>query len=145
MEISLFLNRTIIDKVSLFKDANDIFIREIVQILEPLIFLPDDYIIRQEEYGECMYFLNSGDIEVLVNGIRVAMLGPGSPFGETALIQGEKRTASIRTLNYCDVYKLSKQDFDILRSKYPDFDNKVNEIMNQRIKDNAAKMNKSKN
>lgn len=138
MEISLFLNRTIIDKVSLFKDADEVFIREVVQILEPLVFLPDDYIIRQGEYGECMYFLNSGDIEVLFNGVRVAMLGAGSPFGETALIQGEKRTASIRTINYCDVYKLSKQSFDTLRKKYPDFDTRVNDIMNKRLKDNAA-------
>ncbi|MGO9308217.1 MAG: ion transporter [Spirochaetia bacterium] len=47
MEISLFLNRSILEKVSLFKNANEIFIREIVQLLGPMVFLPDDYIIRQ--------------------------------------------------------------------------------------------------
>ena len=106
MEILLFLNRTILEKVSLFKNANEIFIREIVQLLRPMVFLPDDYIIRQGEFGDCMYFLSNGDVEVLVNGVRVATLGQGSPFGETALIQGEKRMASIRALDYCDVYIL---------------------------------------
>ena len=66
MEILLFLNRTILEKVSLFKNANEIFIREIVQLLRPMVFLPDDYIIRQGEYGDCMYFLSNGDVEVLV-------------------------------------------------------------------------------
>src|SRR5208337_2430028 len=95
MEISLYLNRTILEKVALFKNANEIFIREIVQAMQPMVFLPDDYIIRQGEYGDCMYFLSNGDVEVLVNGSRLTSLGQGSPFGETALIQGEKRTASI--------------------------------------------------
>jgi len=142
MEISLFLNRAILEKVSLFKSANEIFIREIVQLLRPMVFLPDDYIIRQGEYGDCMYFLSVGDVEVLVNGVRVASLGQGSPFGETALIQGEKRMASIRALSYCDVYKLSKTDFDALRGRYPDFDAEVKKVVEERLKDTQEKTQK---
>jgi len=142
MEILLFLNRTILEKVSLFKNANEIFIREIVQLLRPMVFLPDDYIIRQGEFGDCMYFLSNGDVEVLVNGVRVAALGQGSPFGETALIQGEKRMASIRALDYCDVYKLSKADFDGLRDRHPDFDAQVKQVVEERLKDTQEKTQK---
>ncbi|MGA2479017.1 MAG: cyclic nucleotide-binding domain-containing protein [Spirochaetia bacterium] len=142
MEILLYLNRAILEKVSLFKNANEIFIREIVQLLRPMVFLPDDYIIRQGEYGDCMYFLSNGDVEVLVNGVRVAALGQGSPFGETALIQGEKRMASIRALDYCDVYKLSKSDFDALRVRYPDFDAQVKKVVEDRLKDTQEKTQK---
>jgi len=139
MEISLFLNRGILEKVSLFKNANEIFIREIVQLMQPMVFLPDDYIIRQGEFGDCMYFLSNGDVEVVVNGVRVASLGQGSPFGETALIQGEKRMASIRALTYCDVYKLSKGDFDALRARYPDFDAQVKKVVEDRMRDTQSK------
>ncbi len=142
MEILLFLNRSILEKVSLFKNANEIFIREIVQLLRPMVFLPDDFIIRQGEYGDCMYFLSNGDVEILVNGSRVAVLGQGSPFGETALIQGEKRTASVRALTYCDVYKLAKSDFDALRSRYPEFDAEVTKIVEERVKDTQVKTQK---
>ncbi len=142
MEILLFLNRSILEKVSLFKNANEIFIREIVQLLRPMVFLPDDYIIRQGEFGDCMYFLSNGDVEVLVNGTRVASLGQGSPFGETALIQGEKRMASIRALSYCDVYMLAKHDFDGLRERYPDFDAQVKKVVEERIKDTQEKTQK---
>ena len=142
MEILLFLNRTILEKVSLFKNANEIFIREIVQLIRPMVFLPDDYIIRQGEYGDCMYFLSSGDVEVLVGGTKVAQLGAGSPFGETALLQGEKRMASIRALTFCDVYKLSKADFDALRVRYPDFDAQVKKVVEDRSKDTQEKTQK---
>ena len=139
MEISLFLNRGILERVSLFKNANEIFIREIVQLLRPMVFLPDDYIIRQGEFGDCMYFLSNGDVEVAVGGQRVATLGQGSPFGETALIVAEKRNASIRALTYCDVYKLSKTDFDSLRARYPDFDAQVKKVVEERLKDTQSK------
>jgi voltage-gated potassium channel len=142
MEILLFLNRTILSKVTLFKNANEIFIREIVQLLRPMVFLPDDYIIRQGEYGDCMYFLSSGDVEVLVGETKVAQLGAGSPFGETALIQGENRMASIRALTFCDVYKLSKADFDALRARYPDFDAEVKKVVEDRLKDTQEKTQK---
>jgi len=142
MEIALYLNRAILEKVTLFKNANEIFIREIVQLLRPMVFLPDDYIIRQGEFGDCMYFLSNGDVEVVVNGVRVATLGQGSPFGETALIQGEKRNASIRALSYCDVYKLSKGDLDGLRARYPDFDEQVRKVAEARLKDTEEKTRK---
>jgi CRP-like cAMP-binding protein len=142
MEISLYLNKSILEKVALFKNANEIFIREIVQLMKPMVFLPDDYIIRQGEYGDCMYFLSNGDVEVLVSGSRVASLGQGSPFGETALLQGEKRMASIRSLSYCDVYKLSKSDFDALRVRYPDFDSQVRKVVEDRLKDTQERTGK---
>ncbi|MCX7983237.1 MAG: cyclic nucleotide-binding domain-containing protein [Syntrophales bacterium] len=127
-EVALFLNREIIQKVSLFKQADEIFIREIIEQLEPLVFLPGDFIIRQGEQGDCMYFLNNGRVEVLVEGKRVAVLVEGAHFGEMALIKSERRNASVRALSYCDVYKLAKDNFDRLREKYPEFDKQVTEI-----------------
>jgi CRP-like cAMP-binding protein len=72
----------------------------------------------------------------------VATLGQGSPFGETALIQGEKRMASVRALTYCDVYKLSKSDFDTLRGRYPEFDEQVKKVVEAYLKDTEAKTKK---
>lgn len=132
LEIMLYLNRDMLMKVDLFKNAEDLFVREAIQMLKPLIYLPKDYIIRQGEYGDCMYFLSSGEIEVLVNDKQVAKLGPGSTFGETSLLIGEKRSASIHTLTHCEVYRLSKSDFDSLRIRFPEFNDEMEEISRQR-------------
>jgi voltage-gated potassium channel len=132
LEIMLYLNRDMLMKVDLFKDAEELFVREAIQMLKPLIYLPNDYIIRQGEYGDCMFFLNSGEIEVLINGKQVAKLGPGSTFGETSLLVGEKRSASIHTLTYCEVYRLSKSDFDSLRIRFPEFNQEMEEISRMR-------------
>ncbi len=135
LDIALYLNRNSLGKVALFKDASDVFIRAVVDKLEPQVYLPDDWIIRQGEFGNCMYFLCRGSIEVLRDGINIATLPEGSAFGETALLQGERRNASVRTLSFCDVYRLSKTRFDQLREEFPGFDEKVREIMRQRQHD----------
>ena len=131
-DIALFLNKNILEKVPYFSDADDIFIREIVQVMEPLAFLPGDYIIRQGEYGDSMYFVSSGEIEVIIDGRLVDKHGSGAFFGEGSLITNEKRNASIRTTTYCDVYRLSRQRFEDLRAKYPDFNRHVNEVFASR-------------
>lgn len=128
IEIMLYLNRDMLMKVDLFKNSQDLFVREAMQMLKPLIYLPKDYIIREGEYGDCMYFLSSGEVEVLVNDNQVAKLGPGATFGETSLLIGEKRNASIHTLTHCEVYRLSKSDFDSLRSRFPEFNDEIEEI-----------------
>jgi len=136
IDIALFLNKNILDKVPYFTNADDLFIREIVQVMELIIFLPGDYIIRQGEYGDSMYFMSSGEIDVIIDGEIVAQGEAGSFFGEGALIRDEKRNASIQTRTYCDVYRLSKQSFDDLRRKYPDFDQHVNEVFSRRMDEN---------
>lgn len=127
-EISLFLNKEILEKVSLFHGADEFFIREVIEKLEHIVFLPGDFVIRQGEFGDCMYFLSTGRVEVIVNEKKVAVLTEGSPFGETALLQNERRNASIKAITYCDVYRLSHRSFEELRIKYPEFDRRISEL-----------------
>ena len=103
-----------------------------MQLLKPRVFLPAEYIIRQGEYGDCMYFLTSGEVRIVIDGAEVARLGPGSPFGETALVENLHRNASVVSEGYSTGYQLNKDDFDKLRSKYPDFDRQVREVVEAR-------------
>ena len=138
-EILMFLNREVVNRVDLFRGASDLFLRESVQLLRPRVFLPSEYIIRQGEYGDCMYFLTSGEVRVLIGEKEVARLGPGSPFGETALVEDLHRNASIISLSYSTGYQLAKGDFDVLRRKYPDFDRQVREVVERRKNEDEKK------
>lgn len=133
-EILLFLNRDILARVEIFKDADELFLRESVRLMKPVIFLPEEYVIRQGEFADCMYFLATGSVRVVVDGNEVAILGPGSPFGETALINNQFRNASVLSVSYGTGYRLEKDDFNVLRSKYPEFDRQVERIAKSRMK-----------
>jgi voltage-gated potassium channel len=138
-EILLFLNRGMLDRVEIFQGANELFIRESVQLLKPRVFLPGEYVIRQGEYGDCMYFLTSGQVRILVGDEEIARLASGSPFGETALVEGERRNASVVSLSYSTGYELDKGDFDALRAKYPEFDRRVRKVVALRKKGQEKK------
>ncbi len=131
-EILMFLNREVVNRVELFRGADELFIREAVQLLKPRVFLPEEYIIRQGEFGDCMYFLTSGEVRIVIGGKEVTRLGPGSPFGETALIENLHRNASVISSSYSTGYQLNKDDFDKLRAKYPDFDRQVRAVVEAR-------------
>jgi voltage-gated potassium channel len=119
-------------KVAFFKAATENFLREVSEMLEPVAFLPGNYIIRQGEAGDCMYFITDGTVEVIIDGKQIAVIGQGGLFGEMSLISGEPRNASIRAIEHCGVYKLSKAGFDALRLKYPNFDRSVTAIVRER-------------
>jgi voltage-gated potassium channel len=132
VDVLVFLNNDILQKVEFFKGVKEIFIREVVGMLTTEAYIPGDFIIREGEFGTRMYFLTNGAVDIIVNGNRVAGLTTGSPFGEMALVSGDKRNASVQATTYCDVYVLDRSGFDQLRSRYEDFDKNVVEITEKR-------------
>jgi hypothetical protein len=131
-EILMFLNRDAVGKVELFKGAEELLLREAVRLLRPKVFLPGEHIIRQGEYGDCMYFLTSGEVRVCAEAGEIARLGPGSPFGETALLENLHRNADVISESFSTGYQLTKADFDALRSRYPEFDQRVKAVAERR-------------
>jgi len=81
-----------------------------------------------------MYFLTSGTVQVLIDGKEIARLGPGSPFGETALVEQGYRNASVVSIDYSTGYRLAKSDFEGLRKKYPEFDAHIQKVVAGRKK-----------
>ena len=132
-EVALFLNRDIIQKVPLFREADDEFIRELASELRPALFMPGDLIIHKGEQGDRMYFISRGSAELLDDeGHPMATFSDGSFFGEMALVTSQPRTASIRAMTYCDVYVLRKNSFDALLEHFPDFSQRIHEILESR-------------
>jgi len=123
VEIALHLSRSILVKVPLFQNASEPFLRELVQHLEPAVATPGDYVFRRGDVGDRIYFIHRGSVEVLVDETEpaVATLHEGDFFGEMALLHREPRSASVRALDYCDLYWLDFGSFERVLGKFPDF------------------------
>ena len=112
-DIAFHLNQQL-RKVPLFKDCSQEFISALVRALKPIIFNPGTNVFLQGEFGQEMFFVVTGTVEVVVGaGKVVAELGDGAFFGEGALVMSDgKRNATIRAKTECDCFVLSKEDLE---------------------------------
>lgn len=122
-EVALFLRRDFIEHAPLFKGASHELVREMALELRPVVFTPGDYIFRAGQYGRHMYFISRGSVEIVAADGQTVVntLRDGDFFGELALLFSQPRSASVRAVNYCDLYTLDKDTFDRVLAHYPDF------------------------
>ena len=57
-------------------------------------FAAGQVVFSQGDPGNNMYAVQSGSVALKVNGVTVETVGPGSIFGELALIDGEPRSST---------------------------------------------------
>jgi len=59
-----FLHKDTISKCLVFSGAPDSFLLAVTTQLKFCVCLPDDYVFREEEEGDSIYFLRKGQMEV---------------------------------------------------------------------------------
>ncbi len=70
---------------------------------------PGTTLCEQGERGDELYLLLDGVLEILIDGERLAELGPGAVLGERALLEGGRRTSTLRALTRCKVACVPKE------------------------------------
>ncbi len=73
--------------------------------------LAGDAIFSAGNPGSAMYIVASGSVIVEKDGIELARLGAGSHFGEIALLDGEPRSATVRSAERSEVVALPRDRF----------------------------------
>ena len=105
------------------------FMQELSLELELRSLPAGSILIRRGDIGSEMYFLTSGEVEVLVSLDKPAIttLQPGASFGETALISDEPRNAFIRAVSDVEFYTLSKAGLQQTLARFPDVEDALEE------------------
>lgn len=133
-EVAVHLRRDLIERTPLFRTASHELVRELALELHPTVFTPGEYVFRAGQEGHNMYFIGHGTVEILGADGRsvVTTLSDGDFFGELALLFSQHRNASVRAVDYCDLYSLDKKTFERAISQYPDFAAHIKEEADRR-------------
>ena len=98
-----------------------------------------EIIIKQGESGNCMYVIQSGEVEVLRDNdgkeIRLAIRKAGDFFGEMALFSREVRSATIRALGDARVLTVDRKNLLNSIQKDPSLAFRIIETLSKRIRD----------
>jgi NADH dehydrogenase len=89
---------------------------------------PGQDIVRQGDIGHCLYVIWKGEVDVLrqtASGIeRLATLGPGRHFGEVAVFERIRRTATVRARTPVEVLSIGRSE-SLALSALPSFSGQV--------------------
>ncbi len=101
----------ILNTVEIFAQTPDEILIDIAALLKELTVPADTTIFEQGEQGESMYIIVEGEVEAR-DGERVfTRMGERQVFGEMALLDGEPRTATIRTTQATRLLRLDQEPF----------------------------------
>ena len=109
----------LVARVPLFATVGAEIIAEVTRLLRPRDLMAGRTVVRRGEPGDCMYFIVEGEVVIRLPGHPVR-LGPGSFFGEMALITGEPRVASVVTVQPTRLLVLDVADFRSLAAGRPE-------------------------
>ncbi|KAA0151837.1 hypothetical protein FNF29_04243 [Cafeteria roenbergensis] len=83
----------------------------VVDVMTRANVAKDEVIIKQGDDGDRYYIVAEGEFAIDVGGTRVATRGPGTSFGELALMYNTPRAATVRALVPSVVWVLDRQTF----------------------------------
>ncbi len=117
------LMRDLLPNVPLFAHSPPALRDELLLSLTPVITQPGGYLVREGEVADGIYFIADGGVEVVSTGADEphARLGPGDYFGELTLMLEERRTASVRSIGFTEVFWLDSTAFKRIREDYSEF------------------------
>lgn len=87
----------------------------------PARFAMGDVIFAEGDKGDAMYVIRSGEVAIERGGHVMETLGPGSIFGEMALIDGSPRSVTVRAKTDCVVAPINEKSFLFLVHETPFF------------------------
>jgi voltage-gated potassium channel len=121
----------LVAKVPYFKGASAAAIAEVVRLLKPAEAAAGAVVMRRGDPGDAMYFLVEGEVEIQIRPEPV-ILGPGSFFGEMALLTGAPRTATVVARRRCILLLLDIVHFRELAATRPELLSAISEEAERR-------------
>ena len=99
------------------------FIAMLANMLKPRSYKKGDMVINRGEIGQEMFFMMTGtaaaQLDLAEDALAVGTLGPGSFFGEQAMIRNEPRNAYVRAVTDVEVLVLEKADMMKALESFP--------------------------
>ncbi|MGD1877032.1 MAG: cation:proton antiporter [Kiloniellaceae bacterium] len=104
--------------------------------LQERVFAGDAFVFRAGERADGMYFIASGAVEIAIGEHR-HRLGRGDFFGEMALLDQTRRSASVRSISYSHLLYLPRAAFEEIGGFLPQWRSKLAEVARDRRAMNA--------
>ena len=124
MPAQFALNPQILKTVPLFSAFSDAHLNQVLTCVQHRSYPRGSFILRAGEETDALYIILSGRAKVLIpdeegHEVILTVMGPHEFFGEMGLLDDLPRSASVETLEACEMLRLSKVGFtNVLKDNF---------------------------
>ncbi len=91
-------------------------------------------LVEEGDFGYEFFVIDQGMAKVTARGKRIADLEPGEFFGEIALLEADRRTATVEALSSMTVIVMHSRDFRAMAAEMPEVAERIREVMRTRAR-----------
>ncbi|KAL0992777.1 hypothetical protein UPYG_G00098250 [Umbra pygmaea] len=133
-DIAMHLNKDIL-QLPVFERASRGCLRSLSLHIKTSFCAPGEFLIRHGDALQANYFVCSGSLEVLKDGMVLAILGKGDLIG--ADLPGKdqviKTNADVKALTYCDLQHISVRALREVLGLYPEYGSRFGEDIHHNL------------
>ena len=116
MAIQFRLNPVVLKSVPLFSAFTEHQLTTLLNYVQHRSYPRNVYVMQTGEETDSLYVILSGKVKVLITDdqgreVILSMMGPHDFFGEMGILDDQPRSASVATLEPCEMLRLSKTGF----------------------------------
>ena len=127
----------LVARVPLFRRLTASRIASVALVLKPMRFEAAATVYRKGDEADGMFFVVSGELLVEIPGHPVTLRN-GAFFGEMSLLDGGKRSTTVRAVTPCDLLHLGAAEFRQLLAATPHLEAEIRQVAGERRRDNEA-------
>jgi CRP/FNR family transcriptional regulator len=115
----------LLGRVPVFEELADEDLREVAQVTVPRRFAAGEVVFREGDDSDTCYVVRSGHARAIREHsdgrqITLATFGPGDIFGELAMFDDERRSATVEATDELEVLGILGGDMRALLARHPD-------------------------
>lgn len=119
------MDHELLADIPLFEGMSDEELQDCAGRFQQTQVLMGHELTTEDEFGYSFFIVLEGRVEVSVDEDTAVELGRGQHFGEVALVTGNKRNATVKALETCQLAKMMTWDFQQLRESNPTFESRM--------------------
>ncbi|MBV8953189.1 MAG: Crp/Fnr family transcriptional regulator [Solirubrobacterales bacterium] len=135
----------LLGRVPVFSALAESDLARVAEVAVPRNFAPGEVVFREGDDSDTCYVVRCGHARAVREhsdgrSITLATFGPGDIFGELAMFDDEKRSATVETLEGTDAIAILGADMRRLLREHPDIAVKLIAALGRRLRDTNERL-----
>ncbi|HHO76038.1 MAG TPA: cyclic nucleotide-binding domain-containing protein [Deltaproteobacteria bacterium] len=126
------------DSMAVLKELHMEAFLDVLAIIDIVHASTGQCIFKQNDPGQDIYIVLSGEFDILRDGATESLLRAGALFGELGFFHHQRRSATARATRDGELMRIPAEKLHVLREKHPCLKNALEEIYDKRMLKKAS-------